>query len=63
MDSLEKSGRITNTFKNKFYRKKSWNIPVERNGEKIGVINPFREEGLDKLYPTIRKGEQEESKF
>ena len=63
MDSLERSGRIENTFKNKFYRKKSWNIPVEREGEKIGVINPFREEALDKLYPSIRKGEQEKSKF
>lgn len=63
MDSLEKSGRIENTFENKFYRKKSWNIPVQREGDKIGVINPFREEGLDKLYPSIRKGEQEKSKF
>jgi epoxyqueuosine reductase len=63
MDSLEKSGRIENTFENKFYRKKSWNIPVEREGEKVGVINPFREKGLDKLYPSIRKGEQEKSKF
>ena len=63
MDSLEKSKRISNTFHNKFYRKKAWDIPVEREGEKVGVINPFREEGLDKLYPSIRKGEQEKSKF
>ncbi|NLC45458.1 MAG: hypothetical protein GX783_14405 [Clostridiales bacterium] len=63
MDSLEKSKRIENRFQNKFYRKKAWNIPIEREGEKVGVINPFREEGLDKLYPGIRDGEQEKSKF
>jgi hypothetical protein len=63
MDSLEKSGRIENIFKNNFYRKKSWSVPVEREGEKIGVINPFREKALDELYPSIRKGEQEKSKF
>ena len=28
MDSLEKSRRVENTFKNKFYRKKSWHIPI-----------------------------------
>lgn len=63
MDSLEKSGRINNRFKNKFYRKKSWNIPLERQGDKKGTINPFREEGLDKLYPGIRSGEQDKSNF
>ncbi|NLC44294.1 MAG: hypothetical protein GX783_08425, partial [Clostridiales bacterium] len=63
MDSLEKSKRIENRFQNKFYRKKAWNIPNERVGEKVGVINPFREEGLDKLYPGMRDGEQEKSKF
>ncbi|HHY22908.1 MAG TPA: hypothetical protein GX527_01540 [Clostridiaceae bacterium] len=63
MDSLEKSKRIGNTFKHPFYKKKGWSLTVDRDGDKIGVINPFREEGLDKLYPSIRKGEQEKSKF
>jgi len=58
MDSLEKSKRIGNRFKNPFYRKKGWILPVERTGEVRGVINPFREEGLDRLYPSIREGEQ-----
>ena len=61
MDSLEKSNRIENKFKNPFYRKKGWDIPVEREGEKVGVINPFREEALDQLYPGIRDGEQKET--
>lgn len=63
MDSLEKSKRITNTFKNRFYRKKSWTMDYRRNTEKVGVINPFREEGLDRLYPGMRDGEQKTSKF
>lgn len=58
MDSLEKAKRIENRFKNSFYRKKGWTLPVEKAGERKGVINPFREEGLDKLYPSIREGEQ-----
>jgi epoxyqueuosine reductase len=63
MDSLEKAGKIQNTFINPFYRKPPWEIKVEREGKKIGVINPFREEGLDRLHPGIRAGEQKESKF
>lgn len=58
MDSLEKSKRIENRFENPFYRKKGWKLPVEITGEVKGVINPFREEGLDRLYPSIREGEQ-----
>lgn len=63
MDSLEKSKGIGNTFEQPFYRKKGWQIPVKRDGDKKGVINQFREEGLDKLYPSIRDGEQEKSRY
>jgi len=58
MVSLEKSHRIENTFKYPFVRKKGWSLSVKQTYGKKGVINPFREEGLDKLYPSIRDGEQ-----
>ena len=56
MDNLERTNRIENTFNNKFYNKKSWIIPNERQEEK-GKINPWREEWLDEHYPGIRKNE------
>lgn len=56
MDNLERTKRIENTFHNKFYRKKSWILPNEKQ-EKKGRINPWREEWLDKEYPGIRENE------
>ncbi len=57
MDNLEKSGRISNTFNNTFYKKKQWLMSYKKD-EKKGKINPFREEYLDREYPGIRKGEK-----
>jgi ferredoxin len=62
MDNLEKSNRIENKFKNKFYKKPSWELPTEKN-EKKGIINPMREEFLDKNYPGIRDKEQSKQLF
>ena len=56
MDALEKSGRIENTFKNKFYKKESWSLPNQPENISDGV-NPYRENYLDMLYPGIRKNE------
>ena len=56
MNALEKSGRIENTFHNRFYKKKSWTL--ENEPEKVSNgVNPYREEYLDKKYPGIRKNE------
>ncbi|MCK9478693.1 MAG: hypothetical protein M0R40_04230 [Firmicutes bacterium] len=57
MDSLENSKRITNTFKNPFYRKKSW-VLSNKPEEIAEGINPFRNEWLDKNYPGIRENEE-----
>jgi len=38
-------------------------VLTSKDGDKKGTINPFREEGLDKLYPGIRSGEQDKSNF
>ena len=56
MDMLEKSGRIENTFHNKFYRKPSWLLPNKPVEISTGV-NPYREKYLDEKYPGIRKNE------
>lgn len=56
MDSLEKAGRIEQTFNNPFYRKESWLLPNKPEKVKEGV-NPFRDEWLDKNMPGIRKNE------
>lgn len=56
MDSLEKSGRIENTFVNPFYRKKSWLLP-NKPEKVVEGVNPFRDQWLDKKYPGIRKNE------
>ncbi len=56
MDALEKSGRIENTFHNRFYKKESWLLPNQPETVSPGV-NPFREEYLDRNYPGIRKNE------
>ncbi len=56
MDVLEKTNRIENKFHNKFYKKKSWELPNKPQKVSDGV-NPYREEYLDKKYPGIRKNE------
>lgn len=58
MDQLEKTGRIENTFKNKFYKKPSWKISYQKE-KQAGAINPYREAYLDEHYPGIRAGEQQ----
>lgn len=60
MDALERSGRIENKFKNRFYRKKSWLLPNKPETVSKGV-NPYREEYLDAHYPGIRKNEYEKT--
>ncbi len=56
MDVLEKSGRIENVFKNRFYYKDSWSLPNKPETVSDGV-NPYREAYLDEKYPDIREGE------
>ena len=56
MNALEKSGRIENTFNNRFYRKDSWTLSNQPETVSDGV-NPYREEYLDARYPGIRKNE------
>ena len=56
MNALEKAGKIENTFKEPFYKKKSWLL--SNKPEKISEgVNPFREEYLDEKYPGIRENE------
>ncbi|MBQ6846133.1 MAG: 4Fe-4S binding protein, partial [Oscillospiraceae bacterium] len=56
MNALEKAGRIENTFKEPFYKKKSWLL--SNKPEKVSEgVNPFREEYLDEKYPGIRENE------
>ena len=56
MNAMEKAGRIENTFKEPFYKKKSWLL--SNKPEKISDgVNPFREEYLDEKYPGIRENE------
>ena len=56
MDVLERSGRIENTFHNRFYKKESWSLTNEPQRVSDGV-NPYREKYLDEHYPGIREGE------
>ena len=56
MDVLEKSGRIENTFHNRFFRKPMWLLPNQPETVSPGV-NPYREAYLDEKYPGIRKNE------
>ena len=56
MDALEKTGRIENTFKNKFYKKESWLLSNKPESVSDGV-NPYREKYLDEKYPGIRENE------
>ncbi len=59
MNSLERSGRIENTFHNRCYYKKSWKLSTgPEPGTKVSGINPYRDKFLDKNYPGIRKNEQ-----
>lgn len=55
-DVMERSGRIEEVFKNPYYKKKPWTLPLEPESEPTGV-NPYREEFLDKHYPGIRENE------
>lgn len=57
-DVLERSGKIEETFHNKYYKKESWKLPLHPETVPKGV-NPYREEYLDKHYPGIRKNEYE----
>ena len=56
MDTLERAGKIENTFKNKFYKKESWLLPNKPEIVSDGV-NPYREAYLDEKYPGIRENE------
>lgn len=56
MNAMEKAGRIENTFKEPFYKKKSWLLSNKPEKVSDGV-NPFREEYLDEKYPGIRENE------
>lgn len=56
MDTLEKAGRIGNTFHNPFYRKQSWLLPNAPETRK-GRVNGWREEYLDERFPGRRKNE------
>ena len=61
MDRLEKAKRITNIFKEPFYKKKSWLMDYRPDQENLDKnINQFRDEFLDKKYPGVRKGEYAE---
>ena len=58
MDRLEKAKRIENTFKEPFFRKKSWlmdNAPDKENLDR--GVNQFREKYLDEKFPGMREGE------
>lgn len=61
MDVLERSGRIENTFKNRFYKKPSWSLPNQPTTVSDGV-NPYREKYLDEKYPGIRENEYKKTK-
>jgi len=59
MNALEKANRIENTFKNPFYRKKSWLLPNQPETVSRGV-NPYREAYIDEKYgKELREGEYE----
>lgn len=58
MDVLERSGRIEQTFHNKYFKKDRWKLPLHPENILRGV-NPYREEYLDKHYPGIRENEYE----
>ncbi|MGI6671600.1 MAG: hypothetical protein ACOX58_08535 [Christensenellales bacterium] len=57
MDSLEKSGRIEQTFETPFYRKPSWDLDYRRE-KPVGKVNPWWEDYLTKqgLDRNINKG-------
>ncbi|GHV47275.1 (4Fe-4S)-binding protein [Spirochaetia bacterium] len=58
MNALEKAGRIENTFKEPFYRKKSWLMKYTPDPDKIDKgVNQFRETYLEKHYPGVTAGE------
>ena len=53
---LEKAKKVEQTFKNPYYKKESWALPLHPETAPTGV-NPYREDFLDKHYPGIRKNE------
>ena len=53
---LEKAKKVEQTFKNPYYKKESWSLPLHPETAPTGV-NPYREDFLDKHYPGIRKNE------
>ena len=55
-DTLEKSKRIRNLFVNPLIKRKLWILDV-RTKQKLGAINPWREEALDRRDPTLRQNE------
>ena len=58
MDALERSGRVEDTFHNKYFKKERWSLPLHPEHVSKGV-NPYREEFLDEKYPGIRENEYE----
>ncbi len=56
MDSLEKRKAIRSLFKNPLYKRPIWILPCEQK-QKVGRINPWREQYLDKRDPSIRQNE------
>ena len=56
MDSLEKRKAIKNLFHNPLYKRPLWMLPWQQK-EKVGRINAWREEYLDKRDPSMRKNE------
>ena len=56
MDVLERSGRIEQTFHNKYFKKERWSLPLHPENPSDGV-NPYREAYLDETYPGIRENE------
>ena len=58
MDVLERSGRIDQTFNNRYFKKERWQLPLHPESVSKGV-NPYREDYLDEKYPGIRDNEYE----
>ena len=50
MDVMERVGRMEQQFKNPYYKKERWALPLHPQEEPDGV-NPYREAYLDEHYP------------
>jgi hypothetical protein len=56
MDVMEKAGRCEANFKNDYFKRDRWALPLHPEKSPEGV-NPYREAYLDEHYPGIRENE------